>query len=115
MGTNEDTLAALDTDLLIPDRDFAADVALLPLGCRRGIGSIDRQGTYRQVVAQPCHHHGGDGAYKFRRLVRDDWWSLEGTASFFRNLHFMEMGQGCINGRIILLDHCFATFFRRSS
>src|SRR5215469_16928261 len=51
MGADHGALAALDTGLRIPHRDFERDVTLLPLTCGGRISTVRWKGTHRNLVS----------------------------------------------------------------
>ncbi len=52
--TDEDALAALDTDVLVPHRDLERDVALFPPRRIGGISPVDGQCADRQLIPLPA-------------------------------------------------------------
>ena len=102
MRTGDRALAALDTEVGVPDGNFIGDVALFPGGGARGEGAVHRQGADRQGVAPPRHDLRGEGLYEVGRGRR------HGGRAFKRARHglwhgdFAEVRQGVINGRDVL-------------
>ena len=105
---NHDALAALDTKLLIPHRNFEGDVALLPLGRSRRKGAIDRHGANGNLVAIAGDHQGFHVANKIGGVDRDCRTNIEGRSNRLRNLHFMQILQGRIDGGEVLADNRLA-------
>ena len=81
------------------------DVALLPLRSRAGVGSVDRQLTDRQVVAVAAHHLRRHIANKIRGSIRDDRIHESFTATVLRNVDFVKVVEGGIDGGEVLIDN----------
>src|SRR5207237_8504436 len=72
MWTNHRALVALDTEDVVPNRDFGGDVALLPARGAGREGAVHRERRDGKQIALARHHHGGDLADEVGRRIRDD-------------------------------------------
>src|SRR5215469_1715140 len=64
-------LSALDAKLLVPNRNFLRDVALLPHGCAGWKGSVNRHGADRERIPVSRHNRAQHIAYELRRARRN--------------------------------------------
>src|SRR5215813_13862213 len=104
MRTNHDALAALDTQVGLPDRNFPRDIALLPLRGRRRISSICWECAYRQQVTSAGNHLTGHLTNKFRRAIRNRLRELPVTVSHVGNCELVKMRQCRIDRGVVLFE-----------
>ena len=108
MGADQHALAALDAELLIPDRDLERDVALFPLRGAGGEGAVDGHGADGEVVAFAGDHAGGDLLHELGRSGGDGRPHEEGRRHFVGHLDFVEVAEGGIDRGEVLLHDGFA-------
>ena len=93
MGADERTFAALNTNLIVPYRNFESDISLLPRGGTGWKCSVDRHGAHRKLVAEPGNNFREDIFHKVGRLIRNDRRQLERTVNLPRHFHFEKIRQ----------------------
>ena len=110
MGADHGAFATLDANIRIPNGDFGGDVALFPLGCAAGVGSVYGHGAHGEHIAHPFNHPRRDRADEVGGLGRHGRWPLIHTRHGRRHCHLMQVAEGAIHGRVILRHHRLTPF-----
>ncbi len=114
MRADQCALAALDTNLFVPHRNFESDVPFLPC-CGAGREcSVDRHGAHREIVAKPGNNFREDVFHKVGRLLGYNRRQLERAVNFCRHLHFEKIRQRLVDSVEIHLYDIFPLSFRTS-
>ena len=108
MRADQDALAALDAQVLVPNGNFECDVALLPLRGAGGEGAVERHGAHRQIVAFAGYNARRELLHEIGRAGRNRRPHIETGGGFDRYLHFAQVAQCGIHGGEILLHHGLA-------
>ena len=102
-------LAALNANVLLPNRDLLRQVSLFPLRGSGGVGAVHRHCAHRQAIASAGHDGPKDVPNKFGRLVRYSRGEIEGAGRRFRNPHFRQVRQRIIHRGKVFLNHRLAS------
>ncbi len=108
MRTDHHTLAALDTNISIPNRDFECNVALLPLSRAGGEGAVDGEGRNRDVISVRVDDATKDILDEPRRFIRDREPARHLRGDLRRNFDLVQVGNRRIHRFEILFHHGFA-------
>ena len=89
MGTDQHTLATLNTHFRIPNRHFEGNIAFFPLRGAGGIGAINRHRAHGQQIAVAGNHHRRHALDKVRCGSRHRRNELGGTGDAGRDFYFV--------------------------
>ena len=98
MGADERALATMGAELLIPHRDFQADISLFDFRGTGGISAIRRQQAYRYPITTPGDDFCGNVLQERISLRRTHLLYFLAGANFSGQRHFDQGSQGIING-----------------
>ncbi len=108
MGTDSDTLEALDADLRIPNRNFKCEVTLFVPGRSGGEGPVRLKGTDRDFISsayKDSPQHVSHILWSPRIQRRSEVLS---AGDAIGNLDLVKIGQGLVYGVDVLLDDVFS-------
>ena len=110
MGADKDTLATLDAQVRLPDRDLLGNVALFPLAGSAGVSAIYRQRADGQEIATSGNHLSRYILDKGGCEWRDNRRQLNFACDRLRNGYLVEPFKRGIHGSKVLLHHRLAPF-----
>ena len=110
MGANKGTFTTLDANVRVPYRDFVADITFFPFGSAAGVNPIYGHGTDRQFIPQPFDNTGSNRTDKFRRKIGNDGWPLKGTGCFRSQRNLVQILDGRIYSRVVLIHYRLSPF-----